>query len=109
MQPRRPLKRALTMKLNAALTINISPSSTIIVLPSFALAAESATTACMNDILFMIGDLPGHVGSALTGFAALALVLLLAIAVVIARSGNRGTALAEAQAIRADELERRLA
>ncbi|MEA2881571.1 MAG: recombination protein RmuC [Bradyrhizobium sp.] len=63
----------------------------------------------MNEILFMIGDVPVPTGAALTGFAVLALTLLLAIAVVIARSGNRGAALAAAQAARADELEQRLA
>jgi DNA recombination protein RmuC len=63
----------------------------------------------MNEILFMIGDVPVHTAAALTGFAALALILLLTIAVVVARSGNRGAALAAAQAVRADELEQRLA
>ena len=62
----------------------------------------------MNEILFIVGDLPIHVGEALAGFGALALVLLLAIAIVIARSGRRGAELAMAQAIRADELEERL-
>jgi DNA recombination protein RmuC len=60
----------------------------------------------MNEILFMIGDEPIRTGAALIGFGALALILLLAIAVVIARSGSRGAAMA--QAIRADELEERL-
>ena len=62
----------------------------------------------MNEILFMIGDLPIRVGAALIGFAALALLLLLIIAIVIARSGRRGAELAMAQAVRADELEERL-
>jgi len=62
----------------------------------------------MNDILFMIGDQPIRVGAALISFAALALLLLLGIAVVIARSGRRGMELAMAQALRADELEVRL-
>src|ERR1700704_2805586 len=62
----------------------------------------------MNDILFTIGDWPIHTGEALIGFGALALILLLTIAIVIARSGRRGAALAMAQAIRADELEERL-
>ena len=62
----------------------------------------------MNEILFVIGDLPVRTGSALIGFGALALVLLLSIAVVLARSGRRGAELAMAQAIRADELEERL-
>lgn len=63
----------------------------------------------MDEILFMAGDLPVRVGAALTAFGALALMLLLAIAVVIARSGRRGAEMAMAQAIRADELEERLA
>ena len=62
----------------------------------------------MNEILFVVGDLPIRAGDALIGFGALALVLLLTIAIVIARSGRRGAELAMAQAIRADELEERL-
>src|SRR5260370_17164762 len=62
----------------------------------------------MNEILFMIGDLPVRTGVALIGFGALALLLLLIIAIVIARSSRRGAELAVAQAIRADELEERL-
>src|SRR5258708_1483548 len=62
----------------------------------------------MNEILFVMGGLPVRTGSALIGFGALALVLLLSIAIVIARSGRRGAELAMAQAIRADELEERL-
>ena len=44
----------------------------------------------MNEILFMIGELPVRTGEALIGFGVLALILLLVIAVVIARSGRRG-------------------
>jgi DNA recombination protein RmuC len=62
----------------------------------------------MNEILVTIGDMAVSIGEALIGFAAVALALLLTIAIVIARSGNRGAALAMAQAIRADELEERL-
>src|SRR4051794_39688902 len=62
----------------------------------------------MNEILFIVGDMPVTTGVALSGFGALALILLLAIAVVIARSGSRGAELAMAQAVRADELEQRL-
>src|SRR5471032_500851 len=90
----------LTTKIHLGLTINV-PSS-------FALATESVTTAAMNEILFIIGDLPVRTGSALIGFGALALSLLLIIAIVIARSGRRGAEQAMAQAIRADELEERL-
>jgi DNA recombination protein RmuC len=62
----------------------------------------------MNEILFMIGDLPVRAGAALIGFAGLALLLLAGIAIVIARSGRRGAEFAMAQAARADELEARL-
>src|ERR1700681_3803323 len=75
---------------------------------SFAPTPESATRALMNEILFGIAALPVRTGSALIGFGALALVLLLSITVVLARSGRRGAELAMAQAIRADELEERL-
>src|SRR5438034_8222934 len=62
----------------------------------------------MNEILFIIGDVPVRAGAALIGFCALAIILLLTIAIVITRSGSRGAAIATAQAIRADELEQRL-
>ena len=62
----------------------------------------------MNQILFMIGDWPIRVGEALTGFGALALLLLIIIAVVVARSGRRGAELAMAQTLRANDLEERL-
>src|SRR5260370_34177910 len=62
----------------------------------------------MNEIIFVIGDWPVRTIDALIGFGALALVLLLVIAIVTARSGRRGAELAMAQAIRADELEERL-
>ncbi|MES5484689.1 DNA recombination protein RmuC, partial [Bradyrhizobium sp. INPA03-11B] len=63
----------------------------------------------MNEILLTMGDLPVRVSDALIGLGALALILLFAIAVVIARGSRRGAELAMAQAIRADELEERLA
>ena len=62
----------------------------------------------MNEILFMIGDWPVRASMALVGFGGLALLLLVVIAVVVARSGRRGAEMAMAQAIRADELEERL-
>jgi DNA recombination protein RmuC len=95
------------MIFNAALTTKINASFTINVPSSFAKAGESGYKSRMNEILFTVGELPIHVGEALAGFGALALVLLLAIAIVIARSGRRGAELAMAQAIRADELEER--
>ncbi|MDB5637680.1 MAG: recombination protein RmuC [Bradyrhizobium sp.] len=62
----------------------------------------------MSEILFMIGDWPVRTTAALIGFGAVALLLLLMIAIVIARSGRRGAEFAMAQAVRADELEDRL-
>jgi DNA recombination protein RmuC len=82
---------------------------TINVPASFAEGPESGYKGGMDEILFTIGDLPVRAGAALAAFGALALVLLFAIAVVIARSGRRGAEVAMAQAIRADELEERLA
>jgi DNA recombination protein RmuC len=62
----------------------------------------------MNKILFVIDGWPVHLTDALIGFAVLALVLLLTITIVVARSGRRETAFALAQSARADELEERL-
>ncbi len=62
----------------------------------------------MNEILFMVGDWPVRIADALIAFGVLVLVLLLTIAIVIARSSRRGAELAVAQTIRADELEERL-
>jgi len=62
----------------------------------------------MNEILFIVGDMPIRMSAALIAFGALALVLLLAIAIVISRSGRKGAEAAMAQAVRADELEERL-
>ena len=96
------------MIFNAALTTKIKRSFTINVPSSFAKARESGYKLGMNEILFIVGDLPIHVGEALAAFGALTLVLLLAIAIIMTRSGRRGAELAMAQAIRADELEERL-
>ena len=62
----------------------------------------------MNEIVFMIGEVPIHTGEALIGFGVLALILLVIIAIAIARSGRRRDDLALAQSARADELEERL-
>ena len=63
----------------------------------------------MNEILFIIGDVPVRMSAALIACGALALFLLLTIAIIIARSGRKGAEAAMAQAVRADELEERLA
>lgn len=62
----------------------------------------------MNEILFVVGDVPVRAGIALIAFGALALILLVTIALVIARSGRKSAEAAIAQAARADELEERL-
>ncbi len=62
----------------------------------------------MNEILFVVADVPVRAGVALIAFGALALILLVTIAIVIARSGRKSAEMAMAQAIRADELEERL-
>ena len=62
----------------------------------------------MNEILFSLGDFPVRTGTALIAFGGLALLLLVTIAIVIARSSRHGASAAMAQAIRADELEERL-
>jgi len=54
----------------------------------------------MNEILFMVGDLPVRISAALIGISALVLMLLAIIAIVLARSSRRGAELAVAQAIR---------
>src|SRR5260221_646986 len=70
--------------------------------------ARTGSKGWMKEILLIVAALRICVGDALIGFGAGALVLLLVIAMVIARSGRRGAELAMAQAIRADELEERL-
>ncbi len=63
----------------------------------------------MSDILFIVGDVAVTTGAALTAFAGLVLALLLTIAIVLARGARRNETATVAQAIRADELEERLA
>src|SRR6201994_2292132 len=62
----------------------------------------------MNPILFTIGGWPGHITDVVAPFAAATLLLLLIMAIVVARSGKREAEHASVQAARADELEQRL-
>jgi DNA recombination protein RmuC len=62
----------------------------------------------MNEVLFAFNGFPIRTGLMLLVFGGLTLVMLLGIAIIIARSGNRGRTAAMAQAIRADELEERV-
>jgi DNA recombination protein RmuC len=63
----------------------------------------------MSEILFIVGDVAVTTGAALTAFAGAVLLLLLAIAIVLARGARRNENATLAQAMRADELEERLA
>lgn len=63
----------------------------------------------MSEILFIVGDVAVTTGVAVMAFAGLVLVLLLTIAIVLARGSRRNETAALTQAIRADELEERLA
>ena len=63
----------------------------------------------MSEVLFMVGDVAVTTGAALMAFAGLVLALLLTIAIVIARGSSRSQAATREHAIRADELEERLA
>jgi DNA recombination protein RmuC len=62
----------------------------------------------MFQTLFVVGGLPIHLADALIAFAALTILLLLVIAIVVARAGKRDAAVALVQAARADELEQRV-
>lgn len=61
----------------------------------------------LNPVVVMIGDLPVRASDALIGFGVLVLLLLVMIALAVARSGRRGMELAAQQAMRADEFEQR--
>jgi DNA recombination protein RmuC len=63
----------------------------------------------MNEILFVIDDTPIRAGMVLLAFGLLVLVMLFTITIVIARGSGRNQAAAMAQAIRAEELEERVA
>jgi DNA recombination protein RmuC len=63
----------------------------------------------MSEILFIVGDVAVTAGAALMAFAGLVLLLLVVIAAVLARGSSRSEAATMAQAIRADEVEERLA
>ena len=62
----------------------------------------------MTQTLITVGETDISTGAALLGLGGLALILLLVIAIVVARSSRRGAEQAMAQSIRADELEDRL-
>ncbi|MBR1217399.1 DNA recombination protein RmuC [Bradyrhizobium sp. U87765 SZCCT0131] len=63
----------------------------------------------MNEILFVLDGTPVRAWLALLLFGILVVAMLLVIAIVIARGSGRSHAAAMAQAIRADELEERVA
>jgi len=63
----------------------------------------------MSETLFIVGDVAVTTGAALMAFAGLVLALLLTIAIVLARGSRRNETATLTQAMRADELEERLA
>jgi DNA recombination protein RmuC len=63
----------------------------------------------MSEILFIVGDVTVTTGAALMAFAGLVLALLVTIAIVLARGSRRNETATLTQAMRADELEERLA
>src|SRR5476651_1095757 len=62
----------------------------------------------MSDVLFMLGTRPVTVAEILLAIGALALVLLLALAIGLWRSGRTRALEADEQTMRADELETRI-
>ena len=62
----------------------------------------------MTEILFIVGDQPVSVGAVLVTFLVLALAILLAIAVLIARTSRANALEAATQALRAEEIEERI-
>jgi DNA recombination protein RmuC len=62
----------------------------------------------MNETLMIIGDQAVTVGAALIAFLVAALAILLAIAVLIARTSRAGALEAATQALRAEEIEERI-
>src|SRR3954464_4194182 len=103
-----PVNPPLTIKLRVSLTIKINGAFTLNVRYSFVSPSESARSRGMNEIIFMLGDWPVRTVDAPIGFGGPVLILMVVIAIVIARSSRRGAELAMANAIRADELEERI-
>ena len=76
---------------------------------SFATRRQIGYKQRMSDILFFAGDVAVTAGNALLAFAGLVLLLLVVIAIVLARGSRASQAAAVAHAVRADEVEDRLA
>src|SRR5689334_9322726 len=62
----------------------------------------------LSQTLFVVGDFPVSLGLATLAFASFVVTLLVAIIVIVARGGRKRDASAEAQALRASDLEQRL-
>jgi DNA recombination protein RmuC len=62
----------------------------------------------MNDILFVLGDVPVRTGVAILTFAVFALLFLVFIAIIITRGQRHSAAAAQTQTERAEEFESRL-
>ena len=68
----------------------------------------SILPSLLSQTLFVVGDFPVSTGLAALAFAGVVVILLVAIIVIVARGGKKRDASAEAQALRASELEQRL-
>jgi DNA recombination protein RmuC len=62
----------------------------------------------MGEILFIVGDVPISVGHALIVFAALAVIVLLSLAILLARAARERRGEAAAEAVRAGQIEQRM-
>jgi DNA recombination protein RmuC len=76
---------------------------------SFANAPESGYKVAMNEILVDIGGVSVTVGAALVLCAALLMAVMLAVVIVVVRAAGAGGRDADRQAMRAEELEGRIA
>jgi len=72
------------------------------------MAQPPTVPGIFSQTLFAVGDVDISVGATLVGFACFVLALLLAIIIIVARGGRRRADAAEAQALRARELEQQL-
>jgi len=72
------------------------------------MAQPPTVPGIFSQTLFAVGDVDISVGTTLVSFACFVVVLLLAIIIIVARGGHKRADAAEAQALRAGELEQQL-
>lgn len=81
-------------------------SASVFTIRSF--RCESGYIGSMSDVLFLLGSRPVTVAEALLVLGAAAVLLLLALAIALWRTGTKRAAEATAQAMHAEELEERM-